>query len=125
MNAAKKPAEKATAPAAKTPAVRKPASKSTWTSLVTKPETAPKEVDVAPEETLSAPTTTRTQKYNVTRPVKRAVTYRLPLDVIALIEAEIFAEAEAGNRLTKDDAVTRAVRASFGKKHQARLKDLG
>lgn len=135
MNAAKTPTTKPAAAAVEEPAVeaaevpapkkaaaKKPAGKSAWTSLVTKPESAPKDVIDEPKAAPTARTTT-TKTYNVTRPVKKAATYRLPQDALDLIEAEISAEAEAGNRLTKDDAVTRALRATYGKKHAARIRD--
>jgi hypothetical protein len=63
------------------------------------------------------------QRYNVTRPVKKADTYRLPLDAHALIRAEIADAAENGNRLTKDDVVTKALRALYGKKHDSATID--
>jgi hypothetical protein len=105
--------------------VSKPAA-SNWANLFGQPEKAPKEgVQAEDSATAAAPsTTTRTSaRYNVTRPVKKADTYRLPLDAHALIRAEIADAAENGNRLTKDDVVTKALRALYGKKHDSATID--
>jgi hypothetical protein len=117
--------------------VSKPAA-SNWANLFGQPEKAPKEgVQAEDLATAAAPapapavapapapsTTTRTSaRYNVTRPVKKADTYRLPLDAHALIRAEIADAAENGNRLTKDDVVTKALRALYGKKHDSATID--
>lgn len=58
--------------------------------------------------------------YNVQKLDKSPVSFRLPPDAIALIE-QARAEATArGERLTKDDAMTMAIRAFWGKKRQRR-----
>jgi hypothetical protein len=90
-------------------------SKSVWATVATRQESAPKSV-VAAEDNPPELKVRRTEKNNLARPIKKAATFRLPPDVSELVDAEIAAEAELGNRLTKDDAITRAVRAAYGKK---------
>lgn len=77
----------------------------------------------APATPAAASSTRTTARYNVTRPIKKADTYRLPLDGHALIRAEIGAAAENGDRLTKDDVVIKALRTVYGKKHTAATLD--
>jgi hypothetical protein len=89
--------------------------KSKWAAVATRQESAPKSV-VAAEDNPTEPKVRRTEKNNLARPIKKAATFRLPPDVFELVDAEIAAEAALGNRLTKDDAITRAVRAAYGKK---------
>jgi hypothetical protein len=90
-------------------------TKSGWAAGFQKPESAPKSA-VAAEDNPPELKVRRTEKNNLARPIKKAATFRLPPDVFELVDAEIAAEAELGNRLTKDDAITRAVRAAYGKK---------
>lgn len=54
--------------------------------------------------------------YNVQRVKKTAVTTRQPDDVIELIELARNDAAAKGDRLTKDEVVTKAVRAYWGRK---------
>lgn len=112
---ASKPEPSKATPAAKTPVARAPRA-----------TTAAKVVDEAPAPEKSAPVSVarKTAKYNVTRPVKKADTFRLPLDAHKLIRAEVEAAAENGDRVTKDDAVTYALRHTFGKKHAARIANM-
>jgi hypothetical protein len=49
---------------------------------------------------------------------KKATTLRLPLDVLQLIDEARTAAAEAGDRLTKDEAVTQALRWYYGKRRR-------
>jgi hypothetical protein len=56
----------------------------------------------------------QTPKLNLPRPSVRAATYRLPEDAHALIEAAVARAAIKGDRLTKDAAVTAALRGFYG-----------
>lgn len=58
--------------------------------------------------------------YNVQRVNKKPASYRLPPDVIELIDAARNEAAERGDRLTKDEAITMAVRSFWGKRRQRR-----
>jgi len=58
--------------------------------------------------------------YNVQRVDKRPASYRLPPDVIELIDQARAEAAARGDRLTKDEAVTMAVRSFWGGKRQRR-----
>lgn len=46
--------------------------------------------------------------------IKHQVSYRLPLDVINLIEAALDEAYASGERLTKEEAVTAAIRRTYG-----------
>lgn len=109
----KTPATKAAAPRArKKPA---PKSKSDWTALVTKPESAPKITDDAPEPA-AAPAAAPggnvvvTEVHQLVRPKVKAATFRLPDDARQAIDDAIAEAAARGDRLTKDAAVTDAIR---------------
>lgn len=80
-----------------------PRRKSTdlFSEAIAKAETAPK---IAP-----AANTVVTASGQV-RPKKTPVTVRLPDDAIAIMKGAIAEEAELGNRLTNDAAVTEALR---------------
>lgn len=71
-----------------------------------------------------APASPRTGKkrgpYNVQRVNKVPASYRLPPDVIELIDNARNEAAERGDRLTKDEAITMAVRSFWGKRRQRR-----
>lgn len=107
-------------PAAKPAASRarkKPAakSKSDWTALVAKPEAAPKrEVEdrepVAAPAVAHAPNVVVTEVHQLVRPKVKAATYRLPEDARQIIDDAIAEAAANGDRLTKDAAVTDALR---------------
>lgn len=56
--------------------------------------------------------------YNVVRVDKKPVSYRLPADVIALIEQARVDAAKNGERLTNDDVVAQAIRAHWGKRRR-------
>lgn len=56
--------------------------------------------------------------YNVKHVVKKAATFRLPPDVHELIDQAREEAAANGDRLTKDDAVTAAIRAYYGRKRR-------
>ena len=55
----------------------------------------------------------------VVAPERKAVTYRFRFDVLALIELEVQAAKERGERTFKDTIVIQAIRATYGKKHSA------
>ncbi|WP_047520644.1 hypothetical protein [Microbacterium sp. ZOR0019] len=78
----------------------------------------------APAPAPAEPTTPRTGKkrgpYNVQRVNKVPASYRLPPDVIELIDTARNEAAERGDRLTKDEAITMAVRSFWGKRRQRR-----
>lgn len=48
-------------------------------------------------------------------PAKRPVTYRLTDDVLDLVDAAVFAAAEKGERLTKEEAVAVAIRRAYAR----------
>lgn len=76
------------------------------------------QVEEAPTEPTQPPPPRTRGPYNVKHVEKKAATYRLPLDAIQLIEDARTAAAEEGNRLTKDDAVTQAIRWYYGKRRR-------
>ncbi|WP_435740114.1 hypothetical protein [Clavibacter nebraskensis] len=51
--------------------------------------------------------------------MRKAATFRVPFDVLALIELEIQAAKERGERQFKDTTVIEAVRTTYSKKHSA------
>ncbi|CAQ03340.1 hypothetical protein ACR8AL_07445 [Clavibacter sepedonicus] len=55
----------------------------------------------------------------VVAPERKAVTYRFRFDVLALIELEVQAAKERGERTFKDTIVIQAIRATYGRKHSA------
>lgn len=81
-------------------------------------------VDPANETTDEAPASPRTGKkrgpYNVQRIEKHPATFRLPPDVLEYIDQARNEAAARGDRLTKDEAITMAVRAFWGGKRQRR-----
>lgn len=74
-----------------------------------KPETAPA---IGADDTVTTPT-------GLVRPKRKAATYRLPQDALDIISQAVADEAMLGNRLTRDAAVTEAVR-EWGKKRARR-----
>lgn len=66
------------------------------------------------------PTGKKRGPYNVQRVNKKPASYRLPPDVIELIDTARNEAAERGDRLTKDEAITMAVRSFWGKRRQRR-----
>ena len=58
--------------------------------------------------------------YNVQRVDKKAATFRLPPDVFEFIDQARNEAAARGDRLTKDEAVTMAIRSFWGGKRQRR-----
>ncbi|GAB2708081.1 hypothetical protein AB1285_26465 [Microbacterium sp. NRRL B-14842] len=58
--------------------------------------------------------------YNVQRIEKHPATFRLPPDVFEYINQARDEAAARGDRLTKDEAITMAVRAFWGGKRQRR-----
>lgn len=66
-----------------------------------KPETAP---------TIAHEGNTTVTATGLVRPVRKPSTYRLPQDALDIIAQAVADEAALGNRLTKDAAVTEAVR---------------
>jgi hypothetical protein len=101
--------------------VSDPKRRPNWAALASAPEVAPKQA-VAAEDTPEAPKVRRTAKRTLARPVLRAGTYRLPEDAHALIAAEVEAAAERGDRVSQQDAVTYALRQTYGKKHADRAE---
>lgn len=81
-------------------------------------------IDPVDETTDEAPTSPRVGKkrgpYNVQRIEKHPATFRLPPDVFEYIDQARDEAAARGDRLTKDEAITMAVRAFWGKKRQRR-----
>lgn len=99
---------------------RKP--KTDWSAAFSKPETAPRalESDSDPDADgdTSNPPTRRRGPYNVKKVDKKPATFRLPPDVHELIDRARQEAADNGIRLTKDDAVTAAVRHLYGKRRR-------
>lgn len=58
----------------------------------------------------------RRGKYNVPHVIKIPTSVRVPLDVVDLIDTACREAARRGERLTRDEAVSRSVRAFWGKK---------
>lgn len=82
-------------------------------------------IDTATDQTASPqPASPRAGKkrgpYNVQHLDKRPASYRLPPDVIGLIDEARQAATDRGEKLTKDDAVAMAIRSFWGKKRQRR-----
>lgn len=78
-------------------------------------------VDETTEDTSTSPRVGKKRgPYNVQRIEKKSVTYRLPPDVIEYIDQARDEAAARGDRLTKDEAITMAVRAFWGGKRQRR-----
>jgi len=88
---------------------------------MTKNETPPEPAGTPPGEVVDANTAPAPRRYgprgpyNVKRVDKKAATFRLPPDVLELIDNAREDAANNGVRLTKDDAVTAAIRAFYGK----------
>ncbi len=103
-------------------------TKTDWSAAFSKPETAPRSLeavtDQEPETTTPAANTSRQGKprgpYNVKKVDKRAATFRLPPDVLELIDNAREEAAQSGVRLTKDDAVTAAIRHYYGSSRRRR-----
>lgn len=82
---------------------------------------AVEQVDETTEEASTSPRVGKKRgPYNVQRIEKKPVTYRLPPDVIEYIDQARDEAAARGDRLTKDEAITMAVRAFWGGKRQRR-----
>lgn len=78
-------------------------------------------VDTTMEPLATRPRTGKKRgPYNVQRIDKRPASFRLPPDVLELINKAREEATANGTRLTKDDAVTMAIRAFWGKKRQRR-----
>ncbi|MBS1699764.1 MAG: hypothetical protein JST25_15355 [Actinobacteria bacterium] len=100
-------------------------SKTDWSAAFSKPETASRslepvtkvDVDDA-EQDLAKPAPRRRGPYNVKKVDKKPATFRLPPDVHELIDRARQEAADNGIRLTKDDAVTAAVRHLYGRKRR-------
>ncbi|MBG0716891.1 hypothetical protein G3N18_02155 [Microbacterium sp. 2C] len=100
--------------------------KTDWSAAFSKPETAPRSLEAVPDEETetTTPTTAAAAKsprqgkprgpYNVKKVDKKPATFRLPPDVLELIDNAREEAAESGVRLTKDDAVTAAIRHYYG-----------
>ncbi|MFT4284356.1 MAG: hypothetical protein QM598_05920 [Protaetiibacter sp.] len=117
--ASNKSSSNATPPPAAKPAPKKPAPQRAARKPT--PATAVEEVavDQAPEATQAVPQKKATRgPYNVKHIESRAVTYRLPLDVLALIDEARSEAAAGGERLTHHEAVSRAVRWYYGKRRR-------
>ena len=101
-------------------------AKTDWSAAFTKPETASRslepvsEVDVDVENAVDVakPAARRRGPYNVKKVDKKPATFRLPPDVHELIDRARQEAADNGIRLTKDDAVTAAVRHLYGRKRR-------
>jgi hypothetical protein len=109
------------------PAKKKPATD--WAGAFTRPESAPRSLEpVAPIDDAETPASEPEKKkpaprgprgpYNTVKVEKRTQTFRLPLDVFELIAAAQAEAAQAGNKLTNDEAVTQAVRWFYGKRRR-------
>ncbi len=117
--ASSKSSSKATPPPAAKPAPKKPAPKRAAKPTPAAPAVDEVVVDQAAEATQTAPEKKRTRgPYNVKHIESRAVTYRLPLDVLALIDEARSEAAAGGERLTHHEAVSRAVRWYYGKRRR-------
>ncbi len=103
-------------------------TKTDWSAAFSKPETAPRSVEAVPdEETETTPTASKPSRqgkprgpYNVKKVDKKAATFRLPPDVLELIDNAREEAAQSGVRLTKDDAVTAAIRHYYGSSRRRR-----
>lgn len=103
-------------------------TKTDWSAAFSKPETAPRSLEAVPDEdTETAPPAAKTSRqgkprgpYNVKKVDKRAATFRLPPDVLELIDNAREEAAQSGVRLTKDDAVTAAIRHYYGSSRRRR-----
>ena len=75
----------------------------------------------ATEQTKTSPQAGKKRgPYNVQRVNKMPASFRLPPDVIELIDQARNDFAARGDRLTKDEAVTMAIRSFWGGKRQRR-----
>ena len=103
-------------------------TKTDWSAAFSKPETAPRSLEAVPdEETETTPTASKPSRpgkprgpYNVKKVDKKAATFRLPPDVLELIDNAREEAAQSGVRLTKDDAVTAAIRHYYGSSRRRR-----
>lgn len=101
-------------------------AKTDWSAAFTKPETASRslepvsevDVDVENDVEVAKPAARRRGPYNVKKVDKKPATFRLPPDVHELIDRARQEAADNGIRLTKDDAVTAAVRHLYGRKRR-------
>lgn len=82
--------------------------------------TPPDEEETSEQTEKLSPAAKKRGPYNVQRIPKKAATFRLPPDVLEYIDQARDQAAARGDRLTKDEAVTMAVRAFWGGKRQRR-----
>jgi len=68
------------------------------------------------EATSEAPAKKKRGPYNVAYSVKKPASYRLPPDVLELIMWATQDAKSRGDRLTKDEVITQAVRSYWGRK---------
>ena len=103
-------------------------TKTDWSAAFSKPETAPRSLEPVPDEETepAAPAAKPARQgkprgpYNVKKVNKKAATFRLPPDVLELIDNAREEAAQSGVRLTKDDAVTAAIRHYYGSSRRRR-----
>ena len=93
---------------------RKKKKPTDWAALAGKRASAPKE-EIEREEAVQSPATAGNLAVRVTAsgkvvPVTKPQTFRLPIDVLAILAEEKAVEAALGNKLTNDAAVTEALR---------------
>ncbi|MCL2470386.1 MAG: hypothetical protein FWF25_01400 [Propionibacteriaceae bacterium] len=91
------------------------------TTRATTPKPAPKPAQKAPTARQTPPTTPPAEtpapalNLKIRPPAKRAVGYNLPEDVIQLIDLAVATAAAKGQRLREGEAVTLAIRKTYGK----------
>ncbi len=103
-------------------------TKTDWSAAFSKPETAPRSLEAVPDDAAeAAPPASKPRRqgkprgpYNVKKVDKKAATFRLPPDVLELIDNAREEAAQSGVRLTKDDAVTAAIRHYYGSSRRRR-----
>lgn len=104
-------------------------TKTDWSAAFSKPESAPRSLEAVPddEETQTDAAAERPRRegkprgpYNVKKVDKKPATFRLPPDVLELIDNAREEAAQSGVRLTKDDAVTAAIRHYYGSSRRRR-----
>ncbi len=103
-------------------------TKTDWSAAFSKPETAPRSLEAVPDDAEeAAPPAAKPRRqgkprgpYNVKKVDKKAATFRLPPDVLELIDNAREEAAQSGVRLTKDDAVTAAIRHYDGSSRRRR-----
>lgn len=102
-------------------------TKTDWSAAFSKPETAPRPLEAVTDDETETETPAKPSRqgkprgpYNVKKVDKRAATFRLPPDVLELIDKAREEAAQSGVRLTKDDAVTAAIRHYYGSSRRRR-----